>query len=55
MQVDVSWNPEWVGTEQGRFFRFDGGRLQIISEWLQSVVKPERAKGQSILTWERAN
>jgi Lipocalin-like domain len=23
-QVDVAWNPEWVGTEQTRFFKLDG-------------------------------
>jgi hypothetical protein len=53
-KVDVSWNPEWVGTELVRFFRFDGDRLQIISEWLQSVVRPERGKVRAILTWELA-
>ena len=53
-KVDVSWNPEWVGTELVRFFRFDGDRLQIISEWLPSVVRPERGNVRAILTWERA-
>jgi hypothetical protein len=53
-KIDASWNPEWVGTEQGRFFRFDGDRFHIISEWMQSVVKPERGKVRTILTWERA-
>ena len=53
-KVEVSSNPEWVGTEMVRFFRFDGDRLQIISDWLQSVVRPERGKVRAILTWERA-
>ena len=53
-KVDVSWNPDWVGTDVVRFFRFDGERLQIISEWMQSVVRPERGKVRAILTWERA-
>jgi hypothetical protein len=53
-KVDVSWNPDWVGTDVARFFRFDGERLQIISEWMQSVVRPERGKVRAILTWERA-
>jgi hypothetical protein len=53
-KVDVSWNPDWVGTDVVRFFRIDGDRLQIISDWMQSVVRPERGKVRAILTWERA-
>ena len=26
-QVDVAWNPAWVGTEQTRFFVIEGGQL----------------------------
>jgi hypothetical protein len=54
MQVDASWKPEWVGTEQGRFFRFDGDRLQITTMWLQAVIKPERRMMRGSLTFERA-
>src|SRR4030042_4165510 len=36
-KVDVSWNPALVGTEQVRFFKFDGDRLQIIRAWAQSM------------------
>jgi hypothetical protein len=32
-QVDVAWNPEWVGTEQTRFFKLDGDRLHVTSTW----------------------
>jgi hypothetical protein len=41
MQVDVSWNPAWVGTEQVRFFKFDGERLLVISAWTPSTTCPE--------------
>jgi hypothetical protein len=53
-KVDVSWNPAWVGTEQVRFFRFDGDRLQVISAWVQSTTRPEKGMGRAIITWERA-
>jgi Lipocalin-like domain len=53
-KVDVSWNPAWVGTEQVRFFRFEGGRLQITTAWLQAVNRPERGMARGFLTWERA-
>jgi hypothetical protein len=52
-KVDVSWNPAWVGTEQVRFFRFDGDRLQVTSAWVQSTVRPERGMARAILTFER--
>ena len=53
-KVDVSWNPAWVGTEQVRFFRFDGDRLQVISTWLQSTTRPEKGMARAIIAWERA-
>lgn len=53
-KVDVSWNPAWIGTEQVRFFQVDGDRLQVISMWVQAVVKPERGMARGILTFERA-
>ena len=53
-KVDVSWNPAWLGTEQVRFFKVDGDRLQVISMWVQAVVKPERGMARGILTFERA-
>jgi len=53
-KVDVSWNPAWVGTEQVRFFRFDGDRLYVISAWAQSVLRPERGMARGIVMFERA-
>jgi hypothetical protein len=53
-KVDVSWNPAWVGTEQVRYFKFDGDRLQVASMWVQSVLKPERGMARGVLTFERA-
>jgi hypothetical protein len=52
--VDVAWNPAWVGTEQVRFFKFDGDRLQVMSAWVQSTVRPEKGTARAIITFERA-
>jgi hypothetical protein len=32
-KVEVAWNPEWVGTEQMRFFKVEGERLQVLTPW----------------------
>jgi hypothetical protein len=53
-KIDVAWNAEWVGTEQVRFFRVDGNRLQVISAWAQSALRPERGIVRGIITFKRA-
>ncbi|OGA50438.1 MAG: hypothetical protein A3F74_11920 [Betaproteobacteria bacterium RIFCSPLOWO2_12_FULL_62_58] len=50
-KVDVAANPALVGTEQARFFRLDGDRLQEITQW---SVRPEKGMGRTVITWERA-
>ena len=52
-KVDVSWNPAWIGTDQVRFFKFDGNRLQVNTQWMQSVVRPEKGMGRATMTFER--
>jgi len=32
-KVDVAWSPEFVGTEQTRFFRLEGNRLHVLTTW----------------------
>lgn len=49
-KVDVSANPALVGTEQARFFRVDGDRLQEITQW---SPRPEKGMGRTVITWER--
>ena len=51
---DVSWNPAWVGAEQVRFVKFDGDRLQMTTDWLQSTTRPEAGTVRAIMTFERA-
>jgi hypothetical protein len=53
-KVDVSWNPEWIGTEQERFFKIDGERLQILTAWNIAPNWPEKGMGRGVLTFERA-
>ena len=43
-----------LGTEQLRFFRFDGDRLQVISAWMPPATGSDRGMGKVIITWERA-
>jgi hypothetical protein len=50
-KVDVSGNPALVGTEQARFFRVNGDRLQEITQW---TPRPEKGMGRTVITWERA-
>jgi hypothetical protein len=50
-KVDVSWNPAWNGTDQVRFFKLDGDRLQVISAWVMSPNLGKMTRG--VLTWER--
>lgn len=50
-KVDVSWNPAQVGTEQPRFFRVDGDRLQEMTNW---SARPGKGMGRAVITYERA-
>lgn len=51
-KVDVAWNEAWTGTDQTRFYKFEGPRLLIVSAWLPHVNEPGRTV-RGILTWER--
>ena len=53
-KVEVAWNPEWVGTEQTRFFKVDGDRLQVLTTWRVMPNWLEKGMTRSILTLERA-
>ena len=53
-RIDVSWNEAWTGTDQERFYRLNGDRLEIITAWMPDPFRPERRISRGILTWERA-
>ena len=48
--VDVAWDPEWVGTEQTRFFKLDGDRLHVTSIWR---TMPNRGTTRRLLVFEK--
>ncbi len=52
-KVEVAWNPEWVGTEQTRFFKVDGDRLQVLTPWRIMPNWAEKGMQRSIITFER--
>jgi Lipocalin-like domain len=53
-KVEVAWNPEWVGTEQQRFFRLDGNRLEVTTPWRIMPNWPEKGMTHSVLVFERS-
>ena len=53
-KVEVAWNPEWVGTEQTRFFKIEGSRLKITTPWRIMPNWPDKGMQRSIVTLEKA-
>jgi Lipocalin-like domain len=53
-KVEVAWNPKWVGSEQERFFRLDGNRLEVTTPWRIMPNWPEKGMTRSVLTFERS-
>ncbi|MBW8854592.1 MAG: lipocalin-like domain-containing protein [Bradyrhizobium sp.] len=53
-KVEVAWNPEWVGSEQARFFKLDGDRLKVLSPWRVMPNWPDKGMTRSILSFERS-
>ena len=53
-KVEVAWNPEWVGSEQTRFFKLDHDRLQVLSPWRIMPNWPGKGMTRSILTFDRS-
>jgi hypothetical protein len=52
--VDVAWNPEWIGTEQARSFAIDGDRLHVLTPWRVMPNWADKGMTRSIVTFERA-
>lgn len=52
-KVDTSWNEAWTGTDQVRYYRFEGEKLVVTSAWAASPnFDGRRVRG--ILTWVKA-
>lgn len=51
-RIEVAWHPEWVGTEQVRFFALDGDVLTLRTpEMTYPTLKGRRGIG--VITWQR--
>ena len=49
--VDISWNQNWTGTDQVRFYKLDGDTLTITSALSRNFT--DGREGRSILVWDR--
>ena len=51
--VDVAWNPQWVGTEQTRFFSIEGDELTVRTPWRVMPNWPKQGPTRSIVRFRR--
>jgi lipocalin-like protein len=52
--VDVSWNSAYTGTEQVRFYKLDGNRLEVTGAWGPNPNLPGSPITRGIVLFERA-
>jgi hypothetical protein len=52
VDVDVTWHPSWLGTEQTRFFKIEDDKLSIISA-PQTHPKFPGQSVRGVITWRR--
>ncbi len=52
--VDVAWNPEWVGTKQVRSFKLEGDRLLVMTPWRVMPNWADKGMTRSLITFERS-
>jgi hypothetical protein len=52
IKADTAWHPDWIGTEQVRFFRVDSGVLSITTAWQTHPLFPGRM-ARRVLTAQR--
>ncbi|HEY1475725.1 MAG TPA: lipocalin-like domain-containing protein [Pseudolabrys sp.] len=52
--VDVAWNPEWVGSKQVRSFKIDGDRLIVLTPWRIMPNWADKGMTRSIVTFDRS-
>jgi hypothetical protein len=50
-EVDVAWDPDWVGTRQIRFWRIKGDVLSI--ETAPQLPSGDGMTGRGIVIWRR--
>lgn len=52
-KVDASWNEAWTGTEQERFYKLDGDKLDIVTAWAPHPLLPGGPIVRGTLSWVR--
>jgi len=52
-RVDAAWNPQWVGTEQTRYFLIEGDKLVVQTPWRVMPNWPEKGLTRSIVCFQR--
>ena len=50
--IDLSWHEGWTNTEQRRYFRLDGDRLDVSTAWAESPHYAGRTT-RGLLAWRR--
>lgn len=51
INVDISWNENWSGTEQVRFAKLEGNRLELTTPLAPSIVDGKPTS--TVLIWEK--
>ena len=52
-KVDVAWTPLLHNTEQLRYFKLDGDRLEVITPWSPDARLPGQPVTRTKLIWQR--
>ena len=52
-RVDAAWNPQWVGTEQTRYFLIEGDKLVVQTPWRVMPNWPNKGLTRSIVCFQR--
>lgn len=52
-KVDVAWTPLLHNTEQLRYYKLDGDRLEVITPWAPDPRLPGQPVTRTILLWQR--
>jgi len=52
--VEVAWNPEWVGTKQVRNFTLSDDRLDVLTPWRVMPNWADKGMTRSIVTFDRS-
>jgi hypothetical protein len=52
--VEVAWNPEWVGTKQVRNFTLSGERLVVLTPWRVMPNWANKGMTRSIVTFDKS-